>query len=551
MKKFISIVIASVITLSAVLNFNISGVRAASGVEYFKSVSFEVLPDDSRITEGYINSTNTSFRINAIPTADFLTYKISLYLDDAPIPVDERLFDNGPDYTFSSGTSTVAELEALLGNGSHEWRLEAQDDKDAEGYIVAQGEFVSDFVLPTGKFFAEQIIPGDAPSKVGDTIAVGLAELSETSDICSVSGTIYGRDLTFIRKSKSFYADYIIQEGDPDRSINLQLTDASFIDSAGNGVALPGVNIPIDFSIDANSPIISLISPQNKTYASNNVSVAYEHSGATELLITLDGQQVNITSGGELADLTEGLHDLSVQAIDEAGNKSTSMVQFVTDTIAPQVTLSSQNLTLTQGDSFKIEGVGESCATVTLFEGDVLLASGSCDQLGEFNLQLDTPGWAIGQHDLVLTVIDGVGNSSKIAVLVTIKKKVAIARSVRVATSSRSVSVPQVIEPANNSEVVRAGRIIASNDSRPDKSVNWTAWLILAGLIALAGAIATTSYYGFAWLTLNRKTEVSPIAVEEDISKKADEEFAQINHEDKPSSEKIDPPEEPKNYTRW
>jgi N-acetylneuraminic acid mutarotase len=83
-------------------------------------------------------------------------------------------------------------------------------------------------------------------------------------------------------------------------------------------------------------PAVSVVSPENKTYTSSNVSLAFTvNKPAVWMGYSLDGQEnVIITGTTSIAGLTSGLHNISVYAKDSFENTGTS--ETTTFTIAKE-----------------------------------------------------------------------------------------------------------------------------------------------------------------------------------------------------------------------
>lgn len=100
---------------------------------------------------------------------------------------------------------------------------------------------------------------------------------------------------------------------------------------------------------DTTQPTISILSPENKMYTVNDVSLTFSVSESTSWIgYSLDGQtNATITGNITLSDLSDGLHTLTVFANDSAGNMGPSeMVYFIIDTEAPDIQiLSPENKT--------------------------------------------------------------------------------------------------------------------------------------------------------------------------------------------------------------
>ena len=84
--------------------------------------------------------------------------------------------------------------------------------------------------------------------------------------------------------------------------------------------------------LDTALPTISVLSPENKTYSVDGVSLTFTVSESTSWFgYSLDGQaNVTITGNKTLSDLSDGLHDLIVYANDTAGNMGASEMVYFT-----------------------------------------------------------------------------------------------------------------------------------------------------------------------------------------------------------------------------
>jgi len=118
------------------------------------------------------------------------------------------------------------------------------------------------------------------------------------------------------------------------------LSDGSHIitvhanDTAGN----MGSSDTVYFTIDTVSPDIEILSPENKTYATNSVSLNFTLDELTPWIgYSLDAEKnVTITGNTTVSGLSNGLHSLIVYANDTAGNTGASeMIHFTIEAQQP------------------------------------------------------------------------------------------------------------------------------------------------------------------------------------------------------------------------
>jgi hypothetical protein len=90
----------------------------------------------------------------------------------------------------------------------------------------------------------------------------------------------------------------------------------------------------VSFNIDSTPPHISILSPENKAYNTSDVPLDFTVNEAfSQITYSLDGQE-NITAAGNMTftQLSNGAHNVTVYAADEAGNMGAS--EIVTFTVA-------------------------------------------------------------------------------------------------------------------------------------------------------------------------------------------------------------------------
>jgi len=134
---------------------------------------------------------------------------------------------------------------------------------------------------------------------------------------------------------------------------------------ANDTVGNMGVSSMVYFTVDIASPAVSIVSPENMTYALTDVSLNFTVSESTSWMgYGLDGQANNtIVGNATLVGLLDGSHSVVVYANDTVGNMGvSSMVYFTVDTTPPNITAVSQTPTennVLQGDEVEVN------ATVT------------------------------------------------------------------------------------------------------------------------------------------------------------------------------------------
>ena len=90
------------------------------------------------------------------------------------------------------------------------------------------------------------------------------------------------------------------------------------------------VTLTAVFTPDTTPPIISILSPENKTYHANDVPLTFTGTESTSWIgYSLNGQpNVTITGNTTLPELSDGMHSLVVYAEDTAGNTGFSEVVY-------------------------------------------------------------------------------------------------------------------------------------------------------------------------------------------------------------------------------
>jgi uncharacterized protein (TIGR03382 family) len=207
----------------------------------------------------------------------------------------------------------------------------------------------------------------------------------------------------------------VVQVTDDNLVIVVMTLDGEAIE-AGTVVDAPGVHVLsveatdeagnrseafIEFTLDLSAPIITVEGVDDGEVSPTPVTpVVLVNDPDATVVIRLDGQP--FTSGTEVAD--EGEHTLEVTATDDFGRASNTEVTFTIDLSAPVITVTGvANGGIYAGAVTPVITVDDEDAELTaLLDGNGFV-SGSI--VGEF-----------GVHQLVITVVDGAGNTASLTV---------------------------------------------------------------------------------------------------------------------------------------
>ena len=514
------------------------------------SAQIEILPQDGIAQEGYLNLTNTGFRVNVKFENGSIVDSVGLYLGSCPIAIDSRVWDNGLSYTLSSKTSSLAELKTLLNTcsgyeeGDHQIAVKSFDGVNYEELFTTT--LTSDFTLPNGVFTSANT----ANLKVGDSL--DLVFTPSDISISSVKSKFNDRELTWVKSGSNFGSSYIIREGDGEIDTKITITDIELEDFAGNQILINQDDISIGFVIDGNSPRLQIISPQSKVYGPGTINIKHQASEYDSIKVYLDGK---LLSKLVLSDLSNGSHRLKMIATDLSGNKTIKECVFSVDLVAPDVEIGDIPETLYVGDTLTLSGKTEPEVELTL-KFDENQVQTTADGDGNFSFVIDD--LVAGNHDFYLVVKDIFGNTREYllgSISVCEKPKpVKIAQAYVETDYKVSGSVSNNIDSSDKEELASAGRISSSSDERT--SSNYIPWLILIGFIILSFSIASAGYYGFAYLNLSKqKKEVEEFdlsKIEKEITENsATENVSHIIEESKSSGDSDDEDEGPGQQLRW
>lgn len=537
---------------------------------------FEPLPTGTLVSPGYLNASNTGFKVNVTLAQNYQPYDIALFLDDGIDPIDTRPFVNDPSYTLTSGTSTLAGLKTLLQYNNpeaHSIQIEARNASSGVYQPICDPySFTADFDFPDGVFSAQKdpSVATQATLKVGDKVLVKFTPSVFTSDISSVTGTIYGRALTWQQvtlpdSSIVYQTVYVIQEGDADQTVSLPLNGVAVQDKAGNLKFYGDISVPINFQIDANSPQLAITSPIiDKTYNLKTVLLNFTATSYDTLKIFLDGNLTGLIAGQNLENLSDGNHLIRIETSDLAGNITIKEVNFSVDTNAPPLTpsISPDGGKIEQGSTIVFEGTSEAGAQITLeIFSEPQVSQTVADAAGKWRFEFDSNKLGLGAHDAYITVADQVGNSFqlKVATFEVVQKPEPVQLALNEQPKQEAQLISQDVTPkvvsrsqiqTKTQEVAKEGKIFSAETARVP-TTNWGAWILLLAIVALASALAAAGYYGYEWAGANSSVMKERQEIE-GIEKEAEEEAAIIPPEQLEDLSKTEKDQDtPKRQARW
>ncbi len=523
-------------------------VKAESYVDWSK---VEILPSSSSATLGFINSTSTGFRVNLGLSDSYKPDSLHLFIGSCVNPVDSESFDNGSEYYLSTNTASLSELKALLLNCSG--KQEGENIVEVKGFTgglyqtIYSDIITSDFTAPVGIFSIEAM--NGYIYKVGEKIDI-VFDPNVNADVDVITGYVNDRELTFNKSGNKFIASYVISEGGADITDELILENISIIDLAGNLQSIAQESIPINFSIDANSPVVNITYPyENEVISKSQFEFIYLASGYETISFYLNDKLI---ASPMLSNLTTGDYILRIVALDKAGNLTVAQRSFRVDIIGPALSIISNQGEVAEGDEYSLSGESEPFSEVELTIGSKVYSTIS-DDLGKFNFKIND--LKQGSYDYYLCAYDQYGNISllNLGVLTIKAKPVTDSQSAVIARAGvigdyeyDKVSVVSVsLEPPEDQKVAKQGKIISSSDERTMTGANYNSWLILIGLVIVSVAISSAGYYGYSLIGNNGK------ATELETEIAASDEIPDAEHEDIQTNSNSESIEEEKTDLRW
>lgn len=140
----------------------------------------------------------------------------------------------------------------------------------------------------------------------------------------------------------NYWSDYKERYPNAKELNNSGLWDTPYIIAEQVRDNYPLMYNPLPPPSDTTPPAVFVISPENKSYATSNVSLTFTvNETALRMAYSLDGKaNVAITGNTTLTELSEGSHSIVVYASDAFGNTgASSPVYFAIDMSAPRISI--------------------------------------------------------------------------------------------------------------------------------------------------------------------------------------------------------------------
>ncbi|UCG01962.1 MAG: S8 family serine peptidase [Candidatus Heimdallarchaeota archaeon] len=167
------------------------------------------------------------------------------------------------------------------------------------------------------------------------------------------------------------------------------------------------------FTVDTSAPIVIINTPLNSSYDRNSVWLSYSVSDG-DVTIYIDGLALSseFPDGLTLSDLLDGAHNITIVAIDEAGNRGRDTVIFTVDTLTPTINIiNPTNTQYVQNNIQLIYTVSEGVVTIYI-DG---IANTTAVPSESYISDLSE-----GSHNITIVAIDSAGNIRKVTVIFTV-----------------------------------------------------------------------------------------------------------------------------------
>jgi hypothetical protein len=210
-------------------------------------------------------------------------------------------------------------------------------------------EYLNNTITVPVENYSYPTFPSPYSGILHSPIAIEKNDVNASSGVLSLMCNSENPASSFTGNGTIFIVTFQVKnQSISDVNVSLCLTQTEFFDS----YSLPILHTITDGVVripklpsDTTPPAISILSPENKTFAINHVPLIFTiNESASWICYSLDGQpNVTITQNITLTGLLDGTHKVIVYANDTFGNMGTSeMVYFADDTTPPNIVNVSQ-----------------------------------------------------------------------------------------------------------------------------------------------------------------------------------------------------------------
>ncbi len=290
-------------------------------------------------------------------------------------------------------------LPSALGEGSHTITASVNDGANTGSDSTT---FEVDLTTPALIVSA----PTNGQSVPGTTTVVGSSDPGATIVVTLPDGT----NFTGVADSNGAFS---IPIGPLDEGATTIVVTAT--DAAGNTTSEM-----VDVFVDTTVPVVKIDNPDDNS-TKNDPLVRFEGTSSeanAEVVLILDGAELaRVTSDANGAwnftpttALGEGLHTLEAVVVDAAGNVGRDVVDFIIDTRAPEVAITSpdENEVVTSARPV-FNGTAPAGSTVEVFVDGAKIGEATADANGDWTFAVATD-LADGGHRVTARVTDSAGN---------------------------------------------------------------------------------------------------------------------------------------------
>jgi len=227
-----------------------------------------------------------------------------------------------------------------LGPGETSYTFEGLDEREHTVNVIAVGggdltdsdsvRFTVDMTPPD----LEIRSPDDGDIFDGDTVRLEWSGTPVGSDIDEYLILLNGLEEATLEAEDTSYTFEALDDGEYEVELRA-------VDVAGNEQS-----VDMSFTIDTTPPDIQITSPnEGDIFGEDSVVIrwnsASDPTSVQEHIILLNGQEVGEEGGDvaqvQLSNLDEGENTVEVMARDEAGNEAVDIVNFIVDTVPPDI----------------------------------------------------------------------------------------------------------------------------------------------------------------------------------------------------------------------